>query len=215
MSAPVSNIDYADTFILAHNGVQTARAVDENIDVGVFIYYQWGVGVLTCDFGTWINHSDGDPNCVLAKVGDDRYMVRTLKNLPRNTLVTIDYQYAPWFVACPPRNVVVPLTVREKPVIYAIGDSSIHGRGMMANKDLVPETEIGVFVRFEWWVVPIITREFGRHINHSWNPNTRLEWKPTQEWILTSVESIARGSEITFDYRTTSWYCKKPPPDFK
>jgi len=49
-------------------------------------------------------------------------------------------------------------------------------------------------------------------INHSCNPNTKLDLK--QRWFI-AIKNIPKNTEITFNYLTTEWDMKKYGTEFK
>lgn len=54
------------------------------------------------------------------------------------------------------------------------------------------------------WLVP------EAFVNHSCNPNTRLDFQPNKKAsCYRAIKSIAKNEEITFNYNTTDWDSKK------
>jgi SET domain-containing protein len=62
----------------------------------------------------------------------------------------------------------------------------------------------------------VITKEYGKYINHCLNSNTNLV-KPNNSnifWMVASKD-IKKGDEITADYNKTPYYISKPKPYYK
>lgn len=78
---------------------------------------------------------------------------------------------------------------------YKIGDSKIHGKGLIAVKNLKPDDLIGLsHINNE------ATPEVGRYHNHSDRPNA-VNVKIDNERYLIAESPIKEGDEITVDYR--------------
>ena len=98
---------------------------------------------------------------------------------------------------------------------FLIGDSKIHGKGVLAAKPLIAGESVGEGITFEWWVgvikVPIVTEDIGVWINHSYKPTARLE-RRDGGWHIVANQNLQQGTEITLNYSDTPWYIQGPLP---
>jgi hypothetical protein len=77
-----------------------------------------------------------------------------------------------------------------------IGKSEIHGKGLMAGKDLKPGENLGVSHVDNW-----PTKDIGENYNHSDNPNA-MSKNVGNKKIVVPIKKLKKGDEITVDYRT-------------
>lgn len=93
---------------------------------------------------------------------------------------------------------------------FYLGRSPIHGVGVFPTRPFHP----GKFL-FEIIDPETSITSLGRKINHCWKPNTKLVKNHDGSWWLVSFSHIARGEELTVDYRDTPSFIKKPPKHWK
>lgn len=99
---------------------------------------------------------------------------------------------------------------------YKLKKSKIHGLGMYANKFIHKDDVIGIGIVFKMYVIPIVTEDFGKWINHSNDANSHLYYHSTENmYFVVASKDIPENTEITLDYNDTPWYIMKPLPDFK
>lgn len=219
MSAPPSNVGCDWPFRLERTGALATCRVERGKLVGVFLYYQWDVvGVLTPDFGVGVQHEGLKSNCELHTLPDDSSTVylRAKREIARGQKLSIDYRLAPWWVWPPPRPLVVPHKLLTTPACH-VAYSPIHGQGLMASCPMSAGARVGTAIRFHWLVLPVVTRELGRHINHSSTPTCELRsdggWTDCWDWevVVTRPSGLRHGDEITLDYTKLPWYCRGVP----
>jgi len=105
---------------------------------------------------------------------------------------------------------------------YYIGDSKIHGKGVIASRNLKDDEIVGLGIAFRCYCIPYVTPEFGSFINHSYNPTAYLYWHDGQcldayqgelfdmGWYVRTQKPLKRGQEITVNYNHTPWYIEGP-----
>jgi SET domain-containing protein len=100
--------------------------------------------------------------------------------------------------------------------MYKINNSKIHGVGIIATKFIPKNTVIGLPLYVKYWIFPVITKDLGRKINHSYNPTAYLK-KDTKElkWYLIANQDIHKNNEITINYDDTPWFIDAPMPWYK
>lgn len=86
-----------------------------------------------------------------------------------------------------------------------IKKSNIHGLGIFAQNKINKNKTIGVGIEYKFFTIPIITKNFGSLINHSYKPNTRLYYKNSKYYIVAN-KNINKGDEITLNYNNTPWF---------
>lgn len=103
---------------------------------------------------------------------------------------------------------------------YYIGDSDIHGKGVMAARNLRKDEIVGLGIAFRV-VIPYVTPEFGSYINHSYSPTAYLWWYDGIEnsedemgWYVRAIKPIRRDQEITVNYNDTPWYIEGALPHY-
>lgn len=86
-------------------GVFSARDLERGDEVGEAIRFQWLVcPIFTRELVRYVNHS-GRPTARLRwSAPRGAWMLATVRHVPRNTELTIDYRDTPWYVAKPPRE---------------------------------------------------------------------------------------------------------------
>lgn len=114
---------------------------------------------------------------------------------------------------------------------YIIGDSQIHGKGILAKRNLKDDEVVGLGIAFKCYCIPYVTPEFGSFINHSYNPTGYLYWHDgsSQEdydnnntlskdkdmgWYVRCLKPLKKGDEITVNYNHTPWYIEGPLPHY-
>jgi SET domain-containing protein len=101
---------------------------------------------------------------------------------------------------------------------YYLAPSKIHGTGTHATKTLHQGEKIGVGIEFDTYlgIMPYVTPNFGRWINHSWTPNAKLDYDyKNQKWNIIASKRISKDNEITINYQDTPWYILKPNQSWK
>lgn len=95
--------------------------------------------------------------------------------------------------------------------LFKIGESAIHGKGVIAMKHITEGQIIGTPLSIQYYVVVDITQDLGIWLNHSWCANSRLVKRDKElKWDLVALKHIKKGDEITMDYRDTPWFIAKP-----
>jgi SET domain-containing protein len=99
---------------------------------------------------------------------------------------------------------------------YQIAKSEIHGEGVLATKSIKKDEVIGLPLYMVAWIFPVITKELGKKINHSYKPNAYLKKDPSElKWYLIAHKNIAINEEITINYNNTPWFIDKPMPWYR
>ena len=103
---------------------------------------------------------------------------------------------------------------------YEIRQSSIHGNGVFATKDLKENERYGLAIHFYFGVWPIITSYVGAWINHCGpdKVNTLLVWDDSDEaydkgrigWYFQTSKAVKKGEELLMDYSNTPFYIQGP-----
>jgi hypothetical protein len=91
---------------------------------------------------------------------------------------------------------------------YISGESSIHGEGLFAARDFEPGEYIGRLTDvYRKGAGPSKVTHMASKINHSWNPNCRVQRqetpRPTHTYMyhdLYSLTHINEGDELTVNY---------------
>ena len=101
--------------------------------------------------------------------------------------------------------------------MYEIRKSKIHGEGIFATRKINKDEVIGIPLYLKYYFIPVITREFGRKINHSYDPNSILQKNQDApaSWSLIANKTIRKGEEITLNYENTPWFIDGPMPWYK
>lgn len=99
---------------------------------------------------------------------------------------------------------------------WVISKSKIEGIGVFSAFDIKKDSFIGTVIVYVLYFFPVITRDFGSMINHSHNPNSKLEYNEDKRtWELLAIKDIFLGTEITVDYDDTPWFIEKSKPWYK
>jgi SET domain-containing protein len=104
--------------------------------------------------------------------------------------------------------------------LYTVAPSQIHGRGVIATRDLARGEMIGLAIKLYMGIVPSITSELGMWLNHSEHPNALFLWEPRYGgFVVRLCAPLKAGSEIVVNYRVSPWYDVKsldgPPTTFR
>lgn len=98
--------------------------------------------------------------------------------------------------------------------LFYIAKSKINGNGIFAKKDIPPNTKILLSIdrskKFYYGGLTGVTI----YVNHCWNPNSEFIKEGQKYWII-SNQWIKKDTEITFDYRNTPSYIRKPNKNWK
>jgi hypothetical protein len=112
---------------------------------------------------------------------------------------------------------------------YYIGDSQIHGKGVLATRNLRKNEVIDMGIGFAMYFIPYVTPYFGSFINHSYTPNaylwyydgytnnTRQSYDPAVNevgWYVRTLRPIQENEEITVNYNHTPWYIEGALPHY-
>ena len=90
---------------------------------------------------------------------------------------------------------------------YEIKDSPIHGKGVFTNQSI----KKGEFIDICALTAQRVTPNFGRFINHSWNPSCEI--KKDYVFKVYALKDMKPGEEITVNYADTIF--RKPHPSWK
>ena len=103
---------------------------------------------------------------------------------------------------------------------YVIKDSSIHGKGVFAQRNFKKGEKIGLGISFIFGLWPLITDYLGAWINHCGptGSNVELEWDDSiqayeeegEGWYVSAKKDINKGEELYLDYSDTPWYIEGP-----
>ena len=95
---------------------------------------------------------------------------------------------------------------------YVVGESSIHGRGVIAAREFRNGELIGAAVTrlINGGVGGMERTELGRFANHQEKPNAKLERVGGDVYALRATEDISSSSEITMSYWDTPAFVAKP-----
>jgi len=100
--------------------------------------------------------------------------------------------------------------------MYTINNSSIHGEGIIATQNIKSKDKIGLALYLKFNFIPIITKDLGKKINHSYKPNAYLKkTKNKNEWYLFANQNIKKNEEITINYKDTPWFIDGPMPWYR
>lgn len=93
-------------------------------------------------------------------------------------------------------------------VMYYIGNSNIHGKGVFAKDDIPQGTMLGKITD----PYPTLT-ELGKYLNHSNEANAHGMYTSDSEHNLITTENIRRDTEITLNYSTMPGF-QEPNPEW-
>ena len=101
-------------------------------------------------------------------------------------------------------------------IMYRIGQSQIHGRGVIATRPMQAHQPIDMAIEYQLGFLPFVTYHFGSYINHSSTPNTYLRYveQPAGYAVVTS-KPIHQGEELTINYDQCPWYVMGSLPWYK
>lgn len=208
---------YAQNFAITADGAAAARDLAAGDPVGVFVYWEWHdqLPVSASSLAPAVRHAPAAAaSCVLAgrAPGTNVQLLVARRPLARGARLTIDYWRLPYWVWWPPAAVPRALC---RPAVYRLStEGVVHGVGVVAAVPLGPGAVVGTVIeRRYWWLVPVITRDLGRYINHSTRPNARMEWRGCAG-VLVVRRVLNAGDELTIDYTTMPGYCAGPEPSF-
>lgn len=98
---------------------------------------------------------------------------------------------------------------------FRIAPSGIHGNGIFANRDIHKKHLIGVGIYY-FFIMPIITEDFGKWINHSYKPNSVVHYnEKNNKYYIAAIKDIVKDEEITINYNHTPWFIKKAERHYK
>lgn len=100
----------------------------------------------------------------------------------------------------------------KEEIKFVIGNSKIHGKGVIAKIAIKKGETIGIAVCLIKGR-PVITDYLGKYVNHSYNPNSCLIQR-LMNYNLVAISDINRGAEITADYNLTRAFLAKPKNNF-
>ena len=97
--------------------------------------------------------------------------------------------------------------------LVKIQNSNIHGIGVFTNNKINKNIKIGIGIEY-YYFIPHITKNLGSLINHSYNPNCRLEFIDNKYYIVTN-KNLNKNIEITLNYNNTPWFISNADDNFK
>ena len=97
--------------------------------------------------------------------------------------------------------------------IYHIGQSHIHGLGIISDCEFQSNQIIDIGIYY-LWIIPMVTSHFGSYINHSYKPNSHLIYLKDKYYVVASIP-IHKGEEISLDYRKAPWFIEGPKYGYK
>lgn len=96
---------------------------------------------------------------------------------------------------------------------YSIGNSRIHGKGVIAGREFKRGELIGTAVRglIDKGLGGMDRTPMGVYANHQEEPNARLEKVGGGDvYALRATKDISSRSEVTMSYWDTPWFVAKP-----
>ena len=103
---------------------------------------------------------------------------------------------------------------------FEIKESSIHGKGVFASKNIKKGDKIGLAISFILGIWPHITSNLGSWVNHCGCEKSNLElfWDETDEaynnegigWYFVANKDIKQGTELLINYVNTPFYIEGP-----
>ncbi len=96
---------------------------------------------------------------------------------------------------------------------YVIAKSKIHGHGVVAMEKIKRNELIGVGITYTFLVVPHITQDFGRWVNHSYSPSARLIYL-NKEYYVVANRDLNPGEEVSVNYNTCPWFIQRAKPHY-
>jgi len=99
---------------------------------------------------------------------------------------------------------------------FYISNSTIHGKGVFANKDFYPEEPIATALIFYTPTKYMITPNFGIFINHQSSPKDNSYLKRVDNtYVTTANKFIKKGDEIVSDYDLLPPFLMRSKPHYK
>lgn len=89
--------------------------------------------------------------------------------------------------------------------MYIIKESSIHGKGIIADRDILKHKLVGIVIYFKYFFFNFRTPDLGFYLNHSFNNNCRLIYKNNMYYLITTKD-IMKDDELTINYDDTPWF---------
>ena len=101
------------------------------------------------------------------------------------------------------------------PEKYKIKKSQIHGKGVFSNCNINKNEIIGEGIIMKFGLVPYITPELGRLLNHSKNSNCKLKYYKNIYYII-AKKDIPTNTEITINYDDYEipWFIQGSQPHY-
>jgi len=97
---------------------------------------------------------------------------------------------------------------------YYVGDSKIHGKGVMAARPLKGGEIIGEGIKYEN-ALPVVSN-LGAWINHSSRPTAKLvRNEELKKWDIVAAADMEPASEITVNYDETPWFIERAQPHYR
>ena len=87
---------------------------------------------------------------------------------------------------------------------YKIKKSKIHGNGVIANKNIKKNTNIGVVITYTYFI-PFRTNDLGYYLNHSFKNNCKL-YLIDNKYSIVATKNIKKNDELTINYDDTPWF---------
>ena len=185
-------------------GAVAARPILAGEPVAVLVYWEWDARIPVAASSIAVRHVEGDgATCVLERRVDDVQRLRARRPLEPGDAITLDYRRAPWWLPWPSRVALPP----RRHVLTRVG--VVHGVGAVAGVPLCPGDVVGVVIEFRYWLLPVITRDLGRYVNHAARPSMQLLWRDGA-WLGVAARALAVGDELTLDYAALPSYCARP-----
>ena len=95
---------------------------------------------------------------------------------------------------------------------YHIGKSAIHGKGVIASRNIHKGEVVGEAIAWElmgWHVT-----DMGGFVNHSLKSNSRLV-QDGLAYNLVATQAIGKGEEIAANYNETPQFVERPHADWQ
>lgn len=98
--------------------------------------------------------------------------------------------------------------------LIQVKNSKIHGLGIFSKDKINKNNKIGIGINYKFYLIPIITKNFGSLINHSYVPNCRLEYINYSYYVVAN-KNIKKGEELTLNYNNTPWFISNAEKHYK
>jgi hypothetical protein len=96
---------------------------------------------------------------------------------------------------------------------YTIGNSLIHGKGVISSAFYKQWDVIGVAIVF-CKIGFVITEDLGKYVNHSYFPNSKLI-RSGLVFNLVAIKDIKSGEEITANYNDSPEFIERAKSFYK